>query len=143
MLENVKLELAHRKQALKADPDTTFSWLVIVMDEFRGLTNDEFVSIVSEARAFQIRFILGTQRADKESVDTRIKGNLITNIALKTRNHIDSNMILGSSDAQHLLLKGDCIVRCGNGDEERVQAGWVDSDHLAALDELLDKYEAH
>lgn len=143
MLENVKLELAHRKQALKADPDATFSWLVIVMDEFRGLTNDEFVSIVSEARAFQIRFILGTQRADKESVDTRIKGNLITNIALKTRNHIDSNMILGSSDAQHLLLKGDCIVRCGNGDEERVQAGWVDSDHLAALDELLDKYEAH
>lgn len=76
-------------------------------------------------------------------MDTRIKGNLITNIALKTRNHIDSNMILGSSDAQHLLLKGDCIVRCGNGDEERVQAGWVDGDHLTALDELLDQFAGH
>jgi len=140
MLENVKLELAHRKRVLKADPEATFSWLVILMDEFRGLSNDNFVNIVSEARAFQIRFILGTQRADKESVDTRIKGNLITNIALKTRNHIDSNMILGSSDAQHLLLKGDCIVKCGNGDEERVQAGWVDSNHLAALDALLNQY---
>ena len=138
MLENVQRELAHRKQQLKSDPEATFSWLVIVMDEFRGLTNDDFVHIVSEARAFQIRFILGTQRADKESVDTRIKGNLITNIALKTRNHIDSNMILGSSDAQHLLLKGDCIVRCGNGDEERVQAGWVKGTDLKALDELLD-----
>lgn len=52
MLENVKLELAHRKQILKADPEATFSWLVIVMDEFRGLTNDDFVNIVSEARAF-------------------------------------------------------------------------------------------
>lgn len=143
MLENVKLELAQRKQILKSNPDASFSWLIIVMDEFRGLTNDDFVNIVSEARAFQIRFILGTQRADKESVDTRIKGNLITNIALKTRNHIDSNMILGSSDAQHLLLKGDCIVRCGNGDEERVQAGWVNGDHLAALDGLLDQYAQH
>lgn len=143
MLENVKLELAQRKQILKSNPDASFSWLIIVMDEFRGLTNDDFVNIVSEARAFQIRFILGTQRADKESVDTRIKGNLITNIALKTRNHTDSHMILGSSDAQHLLLKGDCIVRCGNGDEERVQAGWVNGDHLAALDGLLDQYAQH
>ena len=137
MLDNVKRELAQRKQILKSDPEARFSWLVIVMDEFRGLTNDDFVHVVSEARAFQIRFILGTQRADKESVDTRIKGNLITNIALKTRNHTDSNMILGNSDAQHLLLKGDCIVRCGNGDEERIQAGWVTGDDLAGLDELL------
>jgi len=38
------------------------------------------------------------------------------------------------------VKKGDCIVKCGNGDEERVQAGWVDSNHLAALDALLNQY---
>ncbi|MEK9989862.1 MAG: hypothetical protein VW642_09050, partial [Halieaceae bacterium] len=138
LLENLKIELARRKKTLRSNPDATFTWLMIVMDEFRGLTNEDFIHLVSEARAFQIRFILGTQRADKESVDTRIKSNLVTNIALKTRNHTDSNMIIGSSDAQHLLLKGDCIVRCGNGEETRVQAGWVTNEDLSSLSRLLE-----
>ena len=137
LLENLKIELARRKKTLRSNPDATFTWLMIVMDEFRGLTNGDFIHLVSEARAFQIRFILGTQRADKESVDTRIKSNLVTNIALKTRNHTDSNMIIGTSDAQHLLLKGDCIVRCGNGEETRVQAGWVTNEDLSSLSRLF------
>ena len=70
-------------------------WLIIIMDEFRGITNDEFIEFISIARFFQIRVIIGTQRANKESIHTAVKNNLGTNIALKVCDFRESRLLTG------------------------------------------------
>lgn len=134
MLENASAELERRKQARAIDPDATFTWLIIVMDEFRGMANEEFIAFISEARSLQIRVILGTQRANKESIHTTVKQNLGTNIALKVRNFRESDLIIGESGAQDLLMYGDCLVDSSKG-LDRVQVGFVDKRNLMELRE--------
>ena len=132
MLENASSELERRKQARAVDPDATFTWLIIVMDEFRGMATKEFIFFISEARSLQIRVILGTQRADKESIHTSVKQNLGTNIALKVRSPGESHLIIGESGAQDLLMYGDCLVDSSSG-LDRVQVGFVDKQNLMDL----------
>ncbi|MEK9877676.1 MAG: FtsK/SpoIIIE domain-containing protein, partial [Betaproteobacteria bacterium] len=136
MLENVTAELNRRIEVRKADPYASFTWLIVIMDEFRGLTNDAFVEFTSMARSYQIRVILGTQRADKESISTRVKQNLGTNIALKVRDHRESQLIIGNSAAEDLLMWGDCLVHSAKG-LERIQVGNVTKDDLMLLREAL------
>ena len=134
MLENASAELELRKQARASDPDATFTWLIIIMDEFRGMANEEFIAFISEARSLQIRVILGTQRANKESIHTTVQQALGTNIALKVRNSRESDLIIGESGAQDLLMYGDCLVDSSKG-LDRVQVGFVDKQNLMGLRE--------
>ena len=136
MLENASAELKRRMEAKVADPNATFTWLIIIMDEFRGITNDEFIEFISMARSFQIRVILGTQRANKESIHTTVKNNLGTNIALKVRDFRESRLIIGEPDAKDLLMDGDCLVDSPKG-LDRVQVGFVDKQDLMALREEI------
>ena len=105
---------------------------MIILDEFRGITNDEFIEFISMARSFQIRVILGTQRANKESIHTTVKNNLGTNIALKVRDFRESRLIIGEPDAKDLLMNGGCLVDSPKG-LDRVQVGFVDKQDLMAL----------
>lgn len=132
LIKNLKAEITRRKLARRDDPDAKFTWLVVIMDEFRGLSNDTFVALIAEARSLQIRFVLGTQRAEKSFISTSIKANLPTGISFRVRNQMESRLIIGEPDACNLLPHGDCIVHSPS-EMERVQAGWVKKDDLKAL----------
>ena len=105
---------------------------MIIMDEFRGSTNDEFIEFISMARSFQIRVILGTQRANKESMHTTVKNKLGCNMAWKVRDFRESRLIIGEPDAKDLLMDGGCLVDSPKV-LDRVQVGFVDKQDLMAL----------
>ncbi len=136
MIDNLKAEINRRKMARRDNPDIEFFWLVVILDEFRGLSNDLFVELIAEARSLQIRFILGTQRAEKSFISPSIKANLPTGISFKVRNQMESRLIIGVPDACYLLPHGDCIVHSPQG-LERIQAGWVQKTDLKLLREHL------
>ena len=136
MTENLKAEITRRKLARRDDPGADFTWLVVIMDEFRGLSDDTLVELIAESRSLQIRFILGTQRAEASFISTSIKANLPTGISFHVRNQTESRLIIGSPDACNLLPHGDCIVHSPSG-IERIQAGWVRQEDLKALRESL------
>jgi S-DNA-T family DNA segregation ATPase FtsK/SpoIIIE len=136
LVSNLLEEITRRKLARRDNPDAEFPWLVVVMDEFRGLDDDELVELVAESRSLDIRFILGTQRADASFISTAIKANLPTGISFHVRNQTESRLIIGEPDACSLLPHGDCIVHAPSG-LERVQAGWVRPSDLKALRQHL------
>lgn len=132
LIQNLKGEIKRRKLARRDNPDAQLYWLIVIMDEFRGLSNDSFVALIAEARSLQIRFILGTQRAEKSFISTSIKANLPTGISFRVRNQMESRLIIGEPDACNLLPHGDCIVHSPS-EMERIQAGWVQKDDLKAI----------
>jgi DNA segregation ATPase FtsK/SpoIIIE-like protein len=136
MLSNLRGEITRRKLARRDNPDAEFPWIVVVMDEFRGIDDDALVELVAESRSLGIRFILGTQRAEAGSVSTSIKANLATGISFHVRNQSESRLIIGVPDACNLLPHGDCIVHPPSG-LDRVQAGWVRPADLKALRDYL------
>ena len=136
LVSNLLEEITRRKLARRDNPDAEFPWIVVVMDEFRGLDDDKLVELVAESRSLDIRFILGTQRADASFISTAIKANLPTGISFHVRNQTESRLIIGEPDACSLLPHGDCIVHAPSG-LERVQAGWVRPADLKALREHL------
>lgn len=132
LISNLQEEITRRKLARRDNPDTEFPWIVVIMDEFRGLDNDTLVELVAESRSLGIRFILGTQRAEAGFVSPSIKANLPTGISFHVRNASESRLIIGVPDACNLLPHGDCIVNAPSG-LDRVQAGWVRPTDLKAL----------
>jgi DNA segregation ATPase FtsK/SpoIIIE, S-DNA-T family len=138
LIENLEKEINRRKLARRDDPEARFTWLIVVMDEFRGLSNDALVALIAEARSLQIRFVLGTQRAEKSFISTSIKANLPTGIAFRVRNQLESRLIIGEPDACNLLSHGDCIVHSPS-EMERVQTAWVQKSDLKALRGHLSK----
>jgi FtsK/SpoIIIE family len=136
MVSNLKEEITRRKLDRKDNPDAEFPWIVVIMDEFRGISDETLVELVAESRSLRIRFILGTQRAEASFISPSIKANLPTGISFRVRNPTESRLIIGVPDACNLLTKGDCIVHAPSG-IERVQAGWVRPADLKALREWL------
>jgi DNA segregation ATPase FtsK/SpoIIIE-like protein len=61
----------------------------------------------------------GSQRPDKDTVPGALKANLPARIALRCKDQVNSQIILGSSDACQLLGKGDLIF-CGTHEATRL-----------------------
>jgi DNA segregation ATPase FtsK/SpoIIIE-like protein len=136
MVSNLKQEITRRKLARKENPEADFPWIVVIMDEFRGISDEALVELIAESRSLGIRFILGTQRAEASFISPSIKANLPTGISFHVRNATESRLIIGVPDACNLLPHGDCIVHDPSG-ITRVQAGWVRQADLKALRKYL------
>jgi DNA segregation ATPase FtsK/SpoIIIE-like protein len=136
LVSNLLEEITRRKLARRDNLAAELPWIVGVMDEFWGLDDDGLVELISESRSLQIRFILGTQRAEASFISTSIKANLPTGTSFHVRNQNESRLIIGVPDACSLLPHGDCIVHAPSG-LERVQAGWVRPADLKALRQHL------
>ena len=124
LLGDLRDELERRKAVGARDADASFTPFVIILDEFAGQGTTTLTRLVAESRAFEIYFVLGTQHPTAEVVSSSIKANLMTRIALKTRDKTGSQVILGRSDAAALEGPGDALVDSFLG-LERIQAAFV------------------
>lgn len=114
--------------------------LVILFDEFGDcMLRDQktgkaleaaVVRLGQMARAAGIHLILATQKPVVRVVTGLIKGNLPGRIAFRVASRTDSQVILDTDDAAHLLGKGDMIAQWA-GTSLRLQAPYVPATHLA------------
>ena len=82
--------------------------------------------------------ILATQRPSVDVITGMIKANFPTRIALQGQPREDSQTILGRQGAEHLLGRGDMLIKLtGASDLKRVQCPFISEDEVNALSDFL------
>ena len=119
--------------------------IVIVVDEFADLMMQQGKEVESavarlaqKARAAGMHVILATQRPSVDVITGMIKANFPTRIAFRVAQKVDSRTILDEQGAEHLLGKGDMLVRLnGTNDTRRVQCPWVSEEDVQKVTDHL------
>lgn len=111
-----KLMIKHRVRHVDDLPES-IPYKVCFVDEFHNLKGndevmDKLMSIAAEGRKLGVFLVLTTQRPSAALVNGDIKANLTVSMAFKTKNRLNSNMILdaGAPNAAELKGKGHGIV---------------------------------
>jgi S-DNA-T family DNA segregation ATPase FtsK/SpoIIIE len=120
-------------------------FIVIVVDEFADLMMQQgkeveaaVARLAQKARAAGMHVILATQRPSVDVITGMIKANFPTRIAFRVAQKIDSRTILDEQGAEHLLGKGDMLVKLnGQNDTRRVQCPWVSEEEVQAVTDFL------
>jgi S-DNA-T family DNA segregation ATPase FtsK/SpoIIIE len=109
--------------------------IVIVVDEFADLITQQgkdkevetaVARLAQKARAAGMHCILATQRPSVDVITGTIKANFPSRIAFRVSQRVDSGTILDGPGAEHLLGKGDMLVKLnGSSDAQRVQCPFV------------------
>jgi len=136
--------------AAKAGGDGTqvpgrLPYIVVVVDEFADLMMQQgkdveasVARLAQKARAAGIHVILATQRPSVDVITGMIKANFPSRIAFRVAQKVDSRTILDDQGAEHLLGKGDMLVKMnGRSDTLRVQCPFISEDEVAALTDFL------
>ena len=88
--------------------------LVLVIDEAAFIPEADqpaLINLVARGGAFGLHPIIATQKPDAQAVQTLIKANLSTRIALPVPTHWDSQVILGRPGAEKLTkIKGRLLL---------------------------------
>ncbi len=136
LLEKLEQELERRKRARERDEQATFSLLIVIMDEFRGLSSERLMTLVAECRSLNMTFVLATQYPRADVISTPIKANLTTGISFRMRDATGSRLIIGESGGEMLLGNGDCLVSTSFC-FEHAQAALCRREDLQAVGEYL------
>ena len=120
-------------------------WIVIVVDEFADLVMQQgeevektMARLAQKARAAGMHVILATQRPSREVITGIIKANFPTRIAFRVSQRVDSGIILDEQGAEHLLGKGDMLVKLSGASEAvRVQCPWVSENEVQAVTDFI------
>ena len=105
-------------------PSEALPWFVIVLDEYADLTSDPadksaieslFRRLAAKARAAGIHLIAATQRPDVNVISAVIRANFPAQLALRTRDRTDSQIIIQESGAETLAGLGDALLRSSSG----------------------------
>jgi DNA segregation ATPase FtsK/SpoIIIE, S-DNA-T family len=120
-------------------------FIVIVVDEFADLMmqqgKDVEVSVArlaQKARAAGMHVILATQRPSVDVITGMIKANFPTRIAFRVAQKVDSRTILDEQGAEHLLGRGDMLIRLnGTNETKRVQCPWVSEEEVQLVTDHL------
>jgi len=115
--------------------------VVIVIDELADLMMQEkkaveplLVRLGQKARAAGIHVVVATQRPSVDVVTGLIKSNFPSRVAFRTAQAIDSKVVLDEQGAEHLLGRGDALVKTGDSDAlVRVQVPMVTEDEVGAV----------
>lgn len=137
MLQLLEDEFQQRKIKRSQDRRKTFPLIVVVMDEFRGLTTDRLVTLISECRSLNMVFILATQYPRNDIISTPVKANLVTGVCFKTRDSQASRLIIGEVGGERLMGKGDCMIHSPLA-LDRIQGSYCTLEDLEALESYLD-----
>ena len=116
-------------------------YIVIVVDEFADLVATEGKAVealvsrlAQKSRAAGMHLVLATQRPSVDVVTGTIKANFPTRIALRVAQKVDSRTILDDQGAEHLLGRGDMLVKLGGPDAaQRVQCPMVSEEDVEAI----------
>ena len=133
------------------DPDgeqllpETLPMIVIVVDEFADLMMQQgkeveaaVARLAQKARAAGMHVILATQRPSVDVITGMIKANFPTRVAYRVAQKIDSRTILDEQGAEHLLGRGDMLIKLnGTNETKRVQCPWVSEEEVQAVTDFL------
>ena len=119
--------------------------IVIVVDEFADLMMQQgkeveacVARLAQKARAAGMHVILATQRPSVDVITGMIKANFPTRIAFRVAQKIDSRTILDEQGAEHLLGRGDMLIKLnGTNETRRVQCPWVSEEEVQAVTDFL------
>lgn len=123
----------------------TLPMIVIVVDEFADLMMQQgkeveacVARLAQKARAAGMHVILATQRPSVDVITGMIKANFPTRIAYRVAQKIDSRTILDEQGAEHLLGRGDMLIKLnGTNETKRVQCPWVSEEEVQEVTDFL------
>jgi S-DNA-T family DNA segregation ATPase FtsK/SpoIIIE len=96
--------------------------------------------LAQKARAAGMHVILATQRPSVDVITGMIKANFPTRIAYRVAQKIDSRTILDEQGAEHLLGRGDMLIKLnGTNETKRVQCPWVSEEEVQLVTDHLRK----
>lgn len=115
-----------------------FPYVVLMIDEFADLIlqdrEEQFFTklcrLAQKSRAARICIILGTQRPSVNIINGAIKANFPARLACRVASHVDSKVILDATGAEHLLGKGDALVRDSLRFLERFQVAYTNASEV-------------
>lgn len=123
----------------------TLPLIVIVVDEFADLMMQQgkdveaaVARLAQKARAAGMHVILATQRPSVDVITGMIKANFPTRIAYRVAQKVDSRTILDEQGAEHLLGRGDMLIKLnGTNETKRVQCPMVSEEEVQAITDFL------
>lgn len=117
---------------------------LILVDEMAELDEEhlEYIDYFARiARYTGVHMLLATQRPDKDVMPGGIKANIPLTIAFKTKNEVNSRILLDNGNAAKLPpIKGRCIVQFYG--ERQAQALLLEENHAEAILRSLRKVVA-
>ncbi len=143
--EGLEVEVPAAKDGSDVAKPEKLPYIVIVVDEFADLMmqqgKDVEVSVArlaQKARAAGMHVILATQRPSVDVITGMIKANFPTRIAFRVAQKVDSRTILDEQGAEHLLGRGDMLVKMnGATDTRRVQCPFVSEEEVQRITDFL------
>ncbi len=119
--------------------------IVIVVDEFADLMMQQgkdvetaVARLAQKARAAGMHVILATQRPSVDVITGMIKANFPTRIAFRVAQKVDSRTILDEMGAEHLLGRGDMLIKLnGTNEMKRVQCPMVSEEEVQEVTDFL------
>ena len=94
--------------------------------------------LAQKARAAGMHVILATQRPSVDVITGMIKANFPTRIAFRVAQKVDSRTILDEQGAEHLLGRGDMLVKMnGTNETRRVQCPFVSEEEVQRVTDFL------
>ncbi len=123
----------------------TLPFIVIVVDEFADLMMQQgkevevsVARLAQKARAAGMHVILATQRPSVDVITGMIKANFPTRIAFRVAQKVDSRTILDEQGAEHLLGRGDMLVKMnGSNETRRVQCPFCSEEEVQRVTDFL------
>jgi S-DNA-T family DNA segregation ATPase FtsK/SpoIIIE len=120
-------------------------FIVLVVDEFADLMMQQgkeveaaVARLAQKARAAGMHVILATQRPSVDVITGMIKANFPTRIAYRVAQKVDSRTILDEQGAEHLLGRGDMLIKLnGTSDTKRVQCPMVSEEEVGEVTAFL------
>ncbi|MEO8800195.1 MAG: DNA translocase FtsK, partial [Polyangiaceae bacterium] len=90
--------------------------------------------LAQKARAAGMHVILATQRPSVDVITGMIKANFPTRIAFRVAQKVDSRTILDEQGAEHLLGRGDMLIKLnGTNETKRVQCPMITEEEVQAV----------
>jgi S-DNA-T family DNA segregation ATPase FtsK/SpoIIIE len=120
-------------------------FIMIVVDEFADLMMQQgkdveaaVARLAQKARAAGMHVILATQRPSVDVITGMIKANFPTRVAFRVAQKVDSRTILDEQGAEHLLGRGDMLIKLnGTNETKRVQCPMITEEEVSAITDFL------
>jgi S-DNA-T family DNA segregation ATPase FtsK/SpoIIIE len=143
--DGTEVEVPAARDGSDAVPPERLPHIVIVVDEFSDLMMQQgkdvecaVARLAQKARAAGMHVILATQRPSVDVITGMIKANFPTRIAFRVAQKVDSRTILDEQGAEHLLSKGDMLVKLnGTNETRRVQCPFCSEEEVQRVTDML------
>jgi S-DNA-T family DNA segregation ATPase FtsK/SpoIIIE len=143
--DGTQVEIPAARDGSDAEPPKRLPYIVVVVEEFADLIMTQgkdveasVARLAQKARAAGIHVILATQRPSVDVITGMIKANFPTRVAFRVSQKVDSRTILDQQGAEHLLGRGDMLVKMnGTNDVRRVQCPFVSEDEVQRVTDML------